>query len=193
MNDWTSSYSHQERSSNFSTSLLKCECVSLFLFLAVPCGLRDLSSCSRTEPGPQQWTCQILTTRSPGNSLSCLHFSHSVFVKMTLKRRSERSILCLEHLPLEEKYQGLRAVVCVMPKSQNLPMTTREPISDAKAREFLLPSWSWGSHRYQRSSYREEPWVLGYIAYIGYSRWRNLKNGSFRVGRCLIGYLLWKG
>ena len=34
----------------------------------------------------------------------------------------------------------------VMPKSQNLPMTTREPISDAKAREFLLPSSSWGSH-----------------------------------------------
>ena len=28
----------------------------------------------------------------------------------------------------------------VMPKSRNLPMTTREPISDAKAREFLLPS-----------------------------------------------------
>ena len=35
----------------------------------------------------------------------------------------------------------------VMPKSQNLPMTTREPISDAKAREFLLPSSSWGSHQ----------------------------------------------
>ena len=81
----------------------------------------------------------------------------------------------------------------VMPKSQNLPMTTREPISDAKAREFLLPSSSWGSHRYRRSSYREEPWALGYIAYIGYSRVRNLKNGSFWVGRRLIGYLLWKG
>ena len=39
----------------------------------------------------------------------------------------------------------------VMPKSRNLPMTTREPVSDAKAREFLLPSWSWGSHRYRRS------------------------------------------
>ena len=36
----------------------------------------------------------------------------------------------------------------VMPKSRNLPMTTREPVSDAKAREFLLPSLSWGSHRY---------------------------------------------
>ena len=37
------------------------------------------------------------------------------------------------------------------------PVTTREPISYAKAREFLLPSSSWGSHRYRRSSYREEP------------------------------------
>ena len=55
----------------------------------------------------------------------------------------------------------------VMPKSRNLPITTRELISDAKAREFLLPSSSWGSHRYRRSGYREEPRVLGYIAYIG--------------------------
>ena len=39
----------------------------------------------------------------------------------------------------------------VMPKSRNLPMTTREPVSDAKAREFLLPSLSWGSHRYWHS------------------------------------------
>ena len=54
-----------------------------------------------------------------------------------------------------------------MPKLQNLPMTTREPISEAKARESLLPSSSWGSHHYRRNSYREEPRVLGYIAYIG--------------------------
>ena len=54
-----------------------------------------------------------------------------------------------------------------MPKSQNLPMTTREPISDAKAREFLLPSSSWGSQGYLQSGYREEPQVLDYIAYIG--------------------------
>ena len=57
--------------------------------------------------------------------------------------------------------------VDVMPKSRNLPMTTRELISHAKAREFLLPSSSWGSHRYQHSGYREEPRVLDYIAYIG--------------------------
>ena len=68
-----------------------------------------------------------------------------------------------------------------MPKSRNLPMTTREPISNAKTREFLLPSSSWGSHRYQRSSYREEPWALGYIAYIGYYCAKNSKNGSLRV------------
>ena len=68
-----------------------------------------------------------------------------------------------------------------MPKPRNLPITTREPISDAKAREFLLPSSSWGSHRYWHSSHREEPWVLGYIAYIGYYRAKNLKNGSLRV------------
>ena len=55
----------------------------------------------------------------------------------------------------------------VMPKSQNLPMTTREPKSNAKARESLLPNSSCGSHRYQRSGYREEPRVLDYIAYIG--------------------------
>ena len=55
----------------------------------------------------------------------------------------------------------------VMPKSRNLPMTNREPISDAKAREFLLPSSSWGSHRYRRSGYRAEPQVLDYIAYRG--------------------------
>ena len=57
--------------------------------------------------------------------------------------------------------------ITVMPKSRNLPMTTREPISDAKAREFLLPSSSWGSHHYRHSGYREEPQVWGYIAYIG--------------------------
>ena len=54
-----------------------------------------------------------------------------------------------------------------MPKLRNLPMTTREPISDAKAKESLLPSSSWGLHHYRRSGYREEPRVLDYIAYIG--------------------------
>ena len=83
---------------------------------------------------------------------------------------------------------SLLDVKTVMPKSRNLPMTTREPISDTKAREFLLPSSSWGSHQYRRSSYREEPRTLGFIAYIGYSRTKNLKNGSFQVG-----FLLWKG
>ena len=68
-----------------------------------------------------------------------------------------------------------------MPKPRNLPITTREPISDAKAREFLLPSSSWGSHRYGCSSYREEPWALGYMAYIGYSRGKSSKNGNLRV------------
>ena len=33
--------------------------------------------------------------------------------------------------------------------------------------EFLLPSSSWGSHRYRHSGYREEPRGLDYIAYIG--------------------------
>ena len=70
--------------------------------------------------------------------------------------------------PLSLDYKiNFRFLCTVMPKSQNLPMTTREPISDAKAREFLLPSSSWGSHRYWRSGYREEPRVLGYIACIG--------------------------
>ena len=65
----------------------------------------------------------------------------------------------------------------VMPKSRNLPVTTREPISNANAREFLLPSSSWGSHLYRGSSYREEPRALGYIAYIGYYRAKNSKTG----------------
>ena len=40
------------------------------LFLASPCGLRDLSSPTRDGTlGPQQWKCQVLTTGSPGNSL----------------------------------------------------------------------------------------------------------------------------
>ena len=43
----------------------------------------------------------------------------------------------------------------VMPKSQNLPMTTGEPISNAKARKFLLPSSRWGSHWHRCSGYRE--------------------------------------
>ena len=69
-----------------------------------------------------------------------------------------------------------------MPKSRNLPMTTREPMSDAKAREFLLPSSSWGSHQhqYRHSSYREEPWALGYIAYIGYHCTKIQKTGVSR-------------
>ena len=62
---------------------------------------------------------------------------------------------------------SLLDVKTVMPKSRNLPMTTREPISDTKAREFLLPSSSWGLHHYRRSGYREELRVLDYIAYIG--------------------------
>ena len=39
----------------------------------------------------------------------------------------------------------------------------------------------------------EEPRALGFIAYTGYSRATNLRNGSFQVGRLLTGYLLWKG
>ena len=48
-------------------------------------------------------------------------------------------------------HAAVHGVADVMPKSRNLSMTTREPGSDAKAREFLLPSSSWGSHRYRRS------------------------------------------
>ena len=76
-----------------------------------------------------------------------------------------------------------------MPKSQNLPMTTQEPMSDAKARESLLPSSSWGSHRYRLSCYGEEPRVWGYIAYIGYIRVK----GDFQTGGHLIGHPLLKG
>ena len=62
-----------------------------------------------------------------------------------------------------------------------------------KQESFYYQARAGAPTRYRRSGYREEPWVLGYIAYIGYSRARNLKNGSFWVGRHLIGYLLWKG
>ena len=76
-----------------------------------------------------------------------------------------------------------------MPKSQNLPMTTQELMSDAKARESLLPSSSWGSHCYRCSSYGEEPGVLGYTGYIGYIRVK----GDFQTGGHLIGHPLSKG
>ena len=54
------------------------------------------------------------------------------------------------------------AVVTVMPKSQNLPMTTREPISDAKAREFLLPSSSWAPTDTDAAAIGRSPelWVI---------------------------------
>ena len=48
-------------------------------------------------------------------------------------------------------HAAVHGVADVMPKLRNLSMTTREPGSDAKAREFLLPSSSWGSHRDRRS------------------------------------------
>ena len=51
-------------------------------------------------------------------------------------------------LHILDSNSSLIICVTVMPKSRNLAVTTREPISDAKAREFLLPSSSWGSHRY---------------------------------------------
>ena len=86
----------------------------------------------------------------------------------------------LKAIIFEELKESIKEIG-IMPKSRNLPMTTREPISDAKAREFLLPSSSWGSHRYWCSSYKEEPWALGYIAYIGYYRVKNSKNRSLRV------------
>ena len=80
-----------------------------------------------------------------------------------------------------------------MPKSRNLPVTTRELISDAKARQFLLPSSSWGSHCYRCSGYREEPWVLDYIAYIGSVHEKKKKKKNFYVGGRLIGHFLSKG
>ena len=86
----------------------------------------------------------------------------------------------LKAIIFEELKESIKEIG-IMPKSRNLPMTTREPISDAKAREFLLPSSSWGSHRYWCSSYKEEPWALGYIAYIGYYRAKISKHGSLWV------------
>ena len=68
-------------------------------------------------------------------------------------------------------------------------MTTRELMSDAKARESLLPSSSWGTHCYQRSGYGKEPQVLGYIAYIRYIHVK----GDFQAGGHLIGHPLLKG
>lgn len=64
-----------------------------------------------------------------------------------------------------------------------------ERMSDAKAMEFLLPSSSWGPHRYQHSGYGKEPQVLGYIAYIGYIHVK----GNFQAGGHLIGHPLSKG
>ena len=64
-------------------------------------------------------------------------------------------------------WRRLLRVLCPSLQMRNLQMTTRELIPDAKARESLLPSSSWGCHCYRHSGYREEPRVLGYVAYIG--------------------------
>ena len=56
--------------------------------------------------------------------------------------------------------------LCPTREISQWPPGSRYPM---QKQEFLLPSSSWDSHRYQHSSYREEPWALGYIAYIGYS------------------------
>ena len=50
-----------------------------------------------------------------------------------------------------------------------------------KQESFYYQAGAGAPTRYRSSGYREEPWALGYIAYIGYSRAKNLKNGSLRV------------
>ena len=100
---------------------------------------------------------------------------------------------------LRNLYAGQETAVRIRHRIKCYAQVAKSPIDHqgadiwCKTRAFLLLSSCWGSHWYRRSGYWEEPPVLGYIAYIGYSRARNLKNGSFRVGRHLIGYLLWKG
>ena len=69
-------------------------------------------------------------------------------------------------LPVERVGDPGRAPKCYAQVMKS-PSDHQGADTDAKAREFLLPSSSWGSHRYRRSSYREEPRVLDYIAYIG--------------------------
>ena len=79
----------------------------------------------------------------------------------------DMSLSKLRELLMDREAWGAVVHGVVVPKSRNLPVTTREPVSDAKARKFLLPSSSWGSHRYRHRGYTEEPRVLDYIAYIG--------------------------
>ena len=142
--------------------------------------------------------CNTMDCSLPGSSV------HGILQAITLKwvamsssresswPRDWNCVSCIAARFFTTESRGM-PLCSVMPKSWNLPITTREPISDAKAREFLLPSFSWGSHQYRCSSYREQPWALGFIVYIGYSHAKTLKNGSFWVGRHLTGYLLWKG
>ena len=114
---------------------------------------------------PLQWKHIVLTTGPQGVCLkgyfclkdiftSCHAYCHMSHLHYILY------VVILHYVPK-------RIVSDVMPKSWNLPTTTQEPIPDAKTREFLLPSSSWGSHHYRRSGYREEPRVVDYIASIG--------------------------
>ena len=84
-----------------------------------------------------------------------------------------------------------RILLCPSRKISQWPPGSRYPMQ--KQESFYYQARAGAPTRYWHSGYREEPRVLGYIAYIGYSHARNLKIGSFWVGRHLIGYLLWKG
>ena len=90
----------------------------------------------------------------------------------------------------EKRRSIYKIMLCPSREISQWPPGSQYPMQ--KQESFYYQARAGAPTRYRCSGYREEPRVLGYIAYIGYSRVRNLKNGSFWVGRHLIGYLLWK-
>ena len=70
------------------------------LFLAVPRGLRDLSSPPGIEPGPRQWKPGILTTGPPGSSLDFL-LDHCGCVKKKSHPQSFAQVLILHFCLLD--------------------------------------------------------------------------------------------
>lgn len=72
-----------------------------FLVLFFGCSLLGISvPRPGNEPGPQQWNCQVLTTRTPGNSLPCLFGGRTQDVVSNFSWHSRWISLCIFNAPV---------------------------------------------------------------------------------------------